>query len=226
MAKHPKRQATLRLVGGIDFSSSSRDRETPCSDASRSRRRCHLPGIDPRTDHIETALCDRPSNSARAEGPPRRPMMSLAFIVGQTDITISDIQASIKSDAALLARPSQNVAMPDKGSDREADRDLRAKMAERVLALLSESGLNKTDFAKRMGLEYNAFKRGEDNKSFAVHSVIRLADSFDVSMDYLCGLTDEPAPVKGPKSEPDFWQLRAMKAAASASPPKRAKSAR
>lgn len=79
--------------------------------------------------------------------------------------------------------------------------------ALRVKEIFELSGETPTEFAARMGLKYNAFNEGLQRQSFALHSVILLAENLNVSLDYLCGLTEEPSPIKAAKPTRDFWEI-------------------
>ena len=80
-------------------------------------------------------------------------------------------------------------------SDDLSDKELRAAVAGRVewlLALAQAQGETKTAFAARMGMSYPNLKARLKNQSFSVHSLIRLAESLSVSLDFICGRNDRP----------------------------------
>lgn len=92
-------------------------------------------------------------------------------------------------------------------SDREGDRELRRQIAARVVHLWELSGEDKTDFAARMGLTYNAFKEQLRRESFASHSLVRLAQDLELSLDYICCLSDEPTPPRRSDKRRTYWDM-------------------
>lgn len=88
------------------------------------------------------------------------------------------------------------------------NKQLRAQAADRVRWLWEQSGEPATDFAARMGTDYKTFKAGLDRRSFALHHLMLLAQSLNLTLDFICGLTDEPARISKPEKRPDFWQMR------------------
>jgi len=60
-----------------------------------------------------------------------------------------------------------------------------------------ESGLNAKDFADKIKIEYSKYWNWESGRSKPDYlTIIKLANYFNVSTDYLLGLTDEKTPPK------------------------------
>ena len=67
--------------------------------------------------------------------------------------------------------------------------------AKRIAALRKEHGITQKELARRIHAGVSAISRYETGQvipSLAV--LLRITDAFDVSMDYLLGLTDSPLP--------------------------------
>ena len=65
--------------------------------------------------------------------------------------------------------------------------------SERLLQLRKDSGLSQIALAKEIGLSARVYQTYEDGKSEpGMSKLVRIADIFDVSMDYLSGRTDKP----------------------------------
>lgn len=73
-------------------------------------------------------------------------------------------------------------------------------------------GESPTAFAARMGLSYGAFKNRVSEGSFATHSLVRLSASLNLSLDYICCLIPEPAPIPTSEAAPDFWTAKRSQA--------------
>lgn len=103
------------------------------------------------------------------------------------------MRQAINSSDALANHLSQNVIMAIGTVDDLSDKELRASVAERVkwlLAVAESRGETKTAFAERMGMSYPNLKARLKSKSFSIHSLIRLAESLNVSLDFICGRED------------------------------------
>ena len=67
------------------------------------------------------------------------------------------------------------------------------KLGERLLALRKQNGLTQAEAADMLGLSLSAHNRYEYGKREPTASVlIRMADLYGVTIDYLVGRTDEP----------------------------------
>lgn len=67
-------------------------------------------------------------------------------------------------------------------------------MFERIRNLREDHDMNQTQVAKILGMSqtgYSKYETGENDISTAI--LIKLADLYDVSVDYLLGRTDNPA---------------------------------
>lgn len=65
--------------------------------------------------------------------------------------------------------------------------------AERIIQLKSEHKLLQKDIAAAIGLSiraYQYYEKGQKEPTLSV--LVRLADYFDVSLDYLVGRSDDP----------------------------------
>ncbi|SFU82034.1 helix-turn-helix domain-containing protein [Alicyclobacillus macrosporangiidus] len=70
-----------------------------------------------------------------------------------------------------------------------------ANFAERLSELIETNGVSKKDLAAILGVTYRNLRRyetGERKPDF--DGLIKLADFFNVSLDYLVGRTDDPTP--------------------------------
>ena len=70
----------------------------------------------------------------------------------------------------------------------------------RLKELREKAGLKQTDLAAMMGVvdrQYQRYERGEGEPKLA--GWLFLADFFNVSLDYLVGRSDDPAPFHGKK---------------------------
>lgn len=64
---------------------------------------------------------------------------------------------------------------------------------ERIKQLRKESNILQKDIAKSLGISPRAYRFYENGDRFPdFQGLIRLADFFDVSIDYLVGRTDNP----------------------------------
>lgn len=66
--------------------------------------------------------------------------------------------------------------------------------SERILQLKTEKGVLQKDIASNIGVSIRAYQYYEKGiKEPTLPVLCRLADYFDVSLDYLCGRSDDPA---------------------------------
>lgn len=87
-------------------------------------------------------------------------------------------------------------------------KNMTPKFCERVKALREATGLTKKEFAESIG-EYQATYSAWENASMAGSgSIPKLALALGTTMDYLCGLTDDPSPTKA-MSSPEWLPLDA-----------------
>lgn len=87
-------------------------------------------------------------------------------------------------------------------------KDMTPKFCERVKALREATGLTRKEFAESIG-EYPATYSAWENNSLAgAGSLPKLALALGTTMDYLCGLTDDPSPEKA-VSSPEWLPLDA-----------------
>ena len=63
--------------------------------------------------------------------------------------------------------------------------------------LREERGWKQSDMARRLWVSQSTYSGYETGKiQVPVDTLLKLADIYDVSMDYLVGLTDDPTPPK------------------------------
>lgn len=87
-------------------------------------------------------------------------------------------------------------------------KNMTPKFCERVKALREATGLTKKEFAESIG-EYPGTYSAWENASMAGSgSIPKLALALGTTMDYLCGLTDDPSPTKA-VSSPEWLPLDA-----------------
>lgn len=68
----------------------------------------------------------------------------------------------------------------------------------RVYDLREDNDLSQKAIAEYLGIQPNVYRRYEKGlRDFPLHVIIKLADYYKVSTDYLLGLTDDPTPPKG-----------------------------
>lgn len=85
-------------------------------------------------------------------------------------------------------------------------KNMTPKFCERVKALREATGLTKKEFAESIG-EYPGTYSAWENASMAGSgSIPKLALALGTTMDYLCGLTDDPSPTKA-ASSPEWLPL-------------------
>ena len=70
-------------------------------------------------------------------------------------------------------------------------------LENRLKSLRKENGYTQEDVAKKLGLTKSAYGYYEQGKTVPdAHTLSKLANIFDVSTDYILGLTDEEKPKK------------------------------
>jgi len=84
-------------------------------------------------------------------------------------------------------------------------------IAERMTKLRKSLGLSQMKLSKALNISQAAINRYESNQTAVPHSVlIKYADFFDVSADYLLGRTDKPEG-KFYKNEPEVLRLSVIR---------------
>lgn len=74
-----------------------------------------------------------------------------------------------------------------------------ATFQERLRQCRKETKLNQQDMAKELDIVFRSYRRYECGDSEpTLSTLIKLADYFHVSIDYLAGCTDDPAPPTAP----------------------------
>lgn len=77
--------------------------------------------------------------------------------------------------------------------------DMTKLYVKRIRDLREDEDMNQTEIAKKLEIKQTVYSRYElDKNEIPLHHIIKLAKIYDVSMDYICGLTDERRPF--PKS--------------------------
>jgi hypothetical protein len=112
-------------------------------------------------------------------------------------------------DIAGKAALSQNVVMLHPANRIDEKRDIKAAIMARVENVRQDIGETITIFAARMDAGYKDYKGWHERESIDLPYVVKLAQSLNISLDYLCCVIDEPHP---PSREPlvqDYWALRA-----------------
>lgn len=65
-------------------------------------------------------------------------------------------------------------------------------VSERIKQLREENGLNKTEFAKRVGVNRTTITRYENGElKPTLEAMININKAFGISLDWIAGLTDE-----------------------------------
>ena len=68
----------------------------------------------------------------------------------------------------------------------------------RIYDLREDHDLTQKAIAEFLGIHPNVYRRYEKGaREFPLEIVLKLADYYQVSLDYLVGRTDDPAPPKG-----------------------------
>lgn len=73
-------------------------------------------------------------------------------------------------------------------------KNMTPKFCERVKALREATGLTRREFAESIGEYPGTYSAWENNSLAGAGSLPKLALTLGTTMDYLCGLTDDPAP--------------------------------
>ena len=87
-------------------------------------------------------------------------------------------------------------------------KNMTPKFCERVKALREATGLTKKEFAESIGEYPGTYSAWENNSLAGAGSLPKLALALGTTMDYLCGLTDDPSPTKA-VSSPEWLPLDA-----------------
>lgn len=121
---------------------------------------------------------------------------------------------SIACRFVLAERPAGGIAPPPQKTPTNPAinnprlKGLTPRFCARVKALREATGLTKKEFAESIG-EYQATYSAWENASMAGSgSIPKLALALGTTMDYLCGLTDDPSPTKT-VSSPEWQTLDA-----------------
>ena len=63
---------------------------------------------------------------------------------------------------------------------------------ENLLSLRKKAGLSQKDLAEKLGFSYHSYRRYESGETEpTLSALVRIADYFAVSLDYLTGRTEE-----------------------------------
>ena len=101
------------------------------------------------------------------------------------------------------------VAVPrNPAADDPRIKNMTPKFCERVKALREATGLTRKEFAESIGEYPSTYSAWENNSLAGAGSLPKLALTLGTTMDYLCGLTDDPAPTKA-VSSPEWSPLDA-----------------
>ena len=95
--------------------------------------------------------------------------------------------------AGGIAPPPQKVPTNPAVSDPRL-KNMTPKFCERVKALREATGLTRKEFAESIGEYPGTYSAWENNSLAGAGSLPKLALTLGTTMDYLCGLTDDPAP--------------------------------
>lgn len=87
-------------------------------------------------------------------------------------------------------------------------KNMTPKFCERVKALREATGLTRKEFAESIGEYSGTYSAWENNSLAGAGSLPKLALTLGTTMDYLCGLTDDPA-LPETASEPEWLPLDA-----------------
>lgn len=175
-------------------------------------------GRKPRCLHIETVLgrtvrpASTDSASAKAAGPPHNEIKSLFLNIGDSTITFRNMLQDAKCADAPESSFSHNVGMTAVRKKQEAKEELNKTVIDRVLWLeqrmraVEGDDFTRDAFAERMGLTYGAYKNALSRGGFRVVNLTLLAQSLDVSLDFICGLIDECKPLAERRPRPTLWE--------------------
>lgn len=63
--------------------------------------------------------------------------------------------------------------------------------SEKMRILRDEAGLKQKETAEKIGIAYRTYQNLEDGKKPSYDTLLRIADTFHVSVDWLMGRTDD-----------------------------------
>lgn len=106
-----------------------------------------------------------------------------------------------------IAPPPQKVPTNPAVNDPRL-KDLTTKFCARVKAMREATGLTRKEFAESIGEYPGTYSAWENNSLAGAGSLPKLALTLGTTMDYLCGLTDDPSPTKA-VSSPEWSPLDA-----------------
>jgi transcriptional regulator with XRE-family HTH domain len=79
--------------------------------------------------------------------------------------------------------------------------EVRDVLASRLKRHRMSLGLNQLELAEKAGIPYQVISRLEHGRqSIYVERLVDLANTLNVTLDYLVGLSDDPTPPKRPRS--------------------------
>jgi hypothetical protein len=177
-------------------------------------------GRKPRCFHIETVLgrTIRPdsleSSAANAAGPSTKEITSCLLRMDTSAITFRNMLQEAKRADASENHFSHNVGMIAARKKQEAKAEVGRTIIDRVLWLeqrmknIEGDDFARSAFAERMGLTYGAYKNSLTRGGFRVVNLTLLAKSLDVSLDFICGLTDECKPLAERQPRPTLWDAQ------------------
>lgn len=175
-------------------------------------------GKKPRFLHIETVFGRtlRPdsleSAPAKADGSPRKEITSTLLRMDTSGITFRNMLQEAKSADASKPAISHNVGMATVQRKQKAKDELGRTVIDRVLWLeqrmrnIEGADFARSAFAERMSLTYGAYKNALARGGFRAVNLALLARSLDVSLDFICGLTDECRPLTEKRPRPTLWE--------------------
>lgn len=98
----------------------------------------------------------------------------------------------------VVTEPPQKAPEPAVPRNPAADdprlKNMTPKFCERVKALREATGLTRKEFAESIGEYPGTYSAWENNSLAGAGSLPKLALTLGTTMDYLCGLTDDPLP--------------------------------
>lgn len=138
------------------------------------------------------------------------------------DISYPDTMQAKNIDIGKFRASSENVIMFPEQNRIDEKRDIKAAIMARVENVREELGENPTEFAKRMGLTYKDYWGAVDRKAIDTPYLVKLSITLDLSLDYLCCLIDEPAPIQRQPQFADYWARKAESESSKSKPQKTA----
>ena len=102
----------------------------------------------------------------------------------------------------------ESVVPRNPAADDPRLKNMTPKFCERVKALREATGLMRKEFAGSLGEYPSTYSAWENNSLAGAGSLPKLALALGTTMDYLCGLTDDPSPTKA-VSSPEWLPLDA-----------------